>query len=44
MDARKLGVFYIAMVQAVLLHGSGKWVMSLRIGRTLVGFHHRVAL
>ena len=39
-----LGVFYIAVVKAVLLYGSETWVMSLFIGRTLGGFHHRVDL
>ena len=30
-------------VQEVLLYGSETWVMSPRIGSTLVRFHHRVA-
>ena len=36
-----MGVFYAAVVQAVLLYGPETWVMYLRTGSTLVGFHHR---
>ena len=36
--------FYKAMVQATLLFGAETWVMYPKIGRTLGGFHHRVAL
>ena len=39
-DARTLGRFYVAVVQAVLMYGSETWVMIPRIGRTLDGFHH----
>ena len=42
-DAQALGMFYIAVVQVVLLYGSETWVMYPRIGKTLGGFHHRVA-
>ena len=41
-DAWKLGMIYIAVVQAVMLYWSESWVMSPRIDRTLGGFHHRV--
>ena len=40
--ARKLGMFNIVVVQAVLLYSSEAWVMSPRIRRTLGGYHHRV--
>ena len=40
-DARMLGLFYVAVVQVVLMYGSETWVMSPRIGRTLCGFHNR---
>ena len=40
--ARTLGVFYAAVVQVGLIYGSGSWVMSLRIGKILGGFHHQV--
>ena len=36
-------MFYVAVLQAVLLSGSETWVMYPFIGRTLGGFHHRVA-
>ena len=42
-DARKLGMFYVAVVQVVLLYRSEKWVTSPRIGRNLGVFHHRVS-
>ena len=42
-DYWTLGMFYVAVVQEVLFHGSETWVMSPHIGRTLVSFHHRVA-
>ena len=37
-----LGIFYTAVVQAVLLYRLETWVMSLWIGKTLGGFHHQV--
>ena len=43
-DPWTLGNFYKAVVQATLLFGEDTWVMYPRIGRTLSGFHHRVAL
>ena len=42
-DARMLGMFYVAVVQAVLLYRLEMWVMYPRIGKTLVGFHHWMA-
>ena len=41
-DARTLGNFKMAVVQAVLIFQSETWVMYPSIGRTLSGFHHRV--
>ena len=35
--------FLCAVFQEVLLYRSETWVMSTRIGTTLVGFHHRAA-
>ena len=35
-EARMLGIFYKAAVEAVLLFGSYKWVVNLRIVRKLV--------
>ena len=35
--------FYKAVFQANLLFGSETWVVTPRIGRTLGGFHHRMA-
>ena len=35
--------FYKAVVQTVLLFGGDNWIMSPMIGKTLGGFHHRVA-
>ena len=32
------------MVQATILFGTETWVVSPRIGKTLGGLHHRVAL
>ena len=36
------GTFYKGLVQATLLFVSETWVMTPRIGRILVGFHHLV--
>ena len=38
--ARRL---YVPVVQAVLLFGSDTWVLTPRLGKSLEGFHHRVA-
>ena len=35
--------FFKAVFQATLLFGAESWVMSPHIGRTLGGFHYRVA-
>ena len=35
-------IFYVEVVQAVLLYRLEMWVISLRIWRTLGGFHHQV--
>ena len=42
-DSQMTGMFYITMVQAVLIYGSKKWVMSPHIGKMLGGSHHRFA-
>ena len=36
-------MFYVSVVQKFLQYGSEMWIMYPRIGRTLGGFHHRVA-
>ena len=41
-DDWTLGPFYIVVLQAVFLYKLEMWIMSTRIGRTLVDFHHRV--
>ena len=41
MDARTSGIFYLAVVQAVILFGSEMWVIFPRIGRMIGGFYHR---
>ena len=41
-DAWTSGMFYVEVVQVVMLYGSETWVMSLHIGITLSIFHHRV--
>ena len=40
---RMLGMFYVSVVQAVLLYGSDMWVRSPRIGSNLGLFHQRMA-
>ena len=35
-------MFYIVVVQAVLLYGSETWILTPHIERTIGGFHHRV--
>ena len=37
------GKIYVSVVQAVIIYRSKTWVMKLRIGRVLGGFHHRLA-
>ena len=41
-DAQTSEMFCTAVVQDVLLYSSDTWVMSPRIWKTLVVFHHRV--
>ena len=41
--SRTLARFYVAVVQAVLLHGSETWVLTQRQRRRLDTFHHRCA-
>ena len=43
-DAKKLVIFYKALVQAVLLFVSEMWVVTPRIGRTRGGFQRYLAL
>ena len=38
-----LGVFFKALVQAVLIFGLERWAMTLRMGRSLGSFQHGVA-
>ena len=38
-----LGQIYLTVVQLVLIYGSETWVLTVRMQRVLVGFHHRVA-
>ena len=40
-DMRMAGRFYVDVVQAVILFGSGTWVVTLRVKKALAGFHHR---
>ena len=42
-DSHTSRTFYKEMVQAVILFGVESWMVSPLIGRTLGGFHHRVA-
>ena len=37
------GLFYKAVVQAVLIYGLETWVLTPPVVRTLGAFHHRVA-
>ena len=40
-DRIKVGRFYVAVVQAVLLFGSETWVTTPWLEKALEGFHHR---
>ena len=42
-ESRTPRKFYKTVVQAPLLFGAETWVVSPRTGRTLGGFHYRVA-
>ena len=37
----EVGIFYIAVVQVVLLYGLESWVMSPQIGKVLGSIHHQ---
>ena len=39
-DNRKEGRFYVEVVQAVFLFGSKTWILTPRLEKALVGFHH----
>ena len=41
-DRRTAGIFYVSVVQSVLLFGSETWVITPRLENTLKGFHHKV--
>ena len=41
-DTRTPGQIYLVVLQAVLLYGSEKWVLTPHMQRVLGGFHHRV--
>ena len=42
-DRITVGIFYVAVVQAVLLFGSETWIMTPLLKNSLKGFHHRAA-
>ena len=42
-DAKTSGMFYVAIVQQILLFGSETWVVSPRVLSALESLHHRVA-
>ena len=37
-----VGMFYITVVQEVILYGLDTWLMSSQIWKTLGGFHHQL--
>ena len=39
-DRSTAGIFYVEMVQSVLLFGSETWVVTPQIEKSLTGFHH----
>ena len=39
-DRRTTGIFYVPVVQAVLLFESETWVMTPRVDKALEGFRH----
>ena len=39
-DRRTAGIFYVEMVQSVLLFGSETWVVTPQIEKSLTGSHH----
>ena len=42
LDRRTVGMFYVAVVQAVIIFESETWVLTPRLEKALEGFHHRV--
>ena len=38
---RTADIFYVAMVQSVLLFGSETWVMTPQLDKAFEGFHHQ---
>ena len=42
-DKRMVGKFYVVVVQAVLLFGSGAWVLTPCLDKSLEGCHHQAA-
>ena len=42
-DHRTSRKFYKAVFQATLIFGAETWVIYPRIGKTLIGLHHRLA-
>ena len=40
-DRRTAGRFYVAVVQAVILFGSEKWVVTPQMEKALAGFRHQ---
>ena len=43
LETRTSGVFYVTVVQPVLIFGSESWVVTPRILRALESLHHQVA-
>ena len=39
-DRRTVEIFYVVVVQSVLLFGSETWVMNPHLEKSLEGFHH----
>ena len=40
LDRRTVGMFYVAVVQAVIIFESETWVLTPRLEKALEGFHH----
>ena len=38
---RTVGIFYVEVVQAVILFGSEMWVVTPCLEKAIAGFHHR---
>ena len=36
-----MGIFYVAVLNVLILFGSKTWVMTPRLDKALKGFHHR---